>query len=196
MEKKRQYWVFQRSEKRLGPVGTDKMHLSDLLIALEKLGIVVATPLVLASVLTAIVSLASCCIQSLKSNATRNFLLATVFGTLSMVFGIIMAASRTSAVADVIPAALALIGGVALYLITKEKEKTVEIAVSVLSFSCLLFIGTILGSYERQRSEFQAAHFKYDLQDQMRKADNELIINAYRKSRNLKPIDFSIQENN
>lgn len=118
-------------------------------------------------------------------------LIAFVFGTLALVTGVITGASRSSAVGDVLPAVLGLIGAVALYVITKSKTKIPVASTAVTAFSILLLLGTILGSYERVRSEAYQESLKYDSNRLKIKAAIEFVINGYRRSRGLAPLKFS-----
>lgn len=132
-----------------------------------------------------------------RENFSRNQSLLTlilasfVFGMFAFVFGLTMSASRTGAVANVVPAALTFLGGLALWLITKEKANAPVIAVCVLSFSAMFLFGTVSGSYERQRAIQASEKQRYDLKILKDKADAEYVINVYRKSKRLKPINLN-----
>lgn len=118
-------------------------------------------------------------------------LIAFVFGMLALVTGVITGASRSAAVGDVLPAALGLIGAVALYVVTKTKTEIPVASTAVISFSALLLLGTVLGSYERVRSAAYQESLKYDFNRLKSQADIEFVINGYRRSRGLSPINFS-----
>ena len=114
-----------------------------------------------------------------------------VFTVLGMVIGLITAASRVSAVGDVMPAALGLIGAVALFAVTKSPKDLPMVSAAVVSFSILLFLGTVLGSHERLRADLYAEAQKYNVERQIARAEVEFIVNAYRRSRGLEPLkDF------
>lgn len=118
-------------------------------------------------------------------------LVAFVFGVLALVTGIITGASRSVTVGQVLPAALGLIGAIALYVITKSHSEAPIAASAVTAFSLLLLVGTVLGSYERVR--YAAYEDAQRLQPSRLKteADIEFAINGYRRSRGLGPIDLS-----
>ncbi|MBI1170675.1 hypothetical protein GC209_04675 [bacterium] len=118
-------------------------------------------------------------------------LVAFLFGTLALVTGMLTGASRTAAVGDVLPAGLGFIGAVALYVFTKPKRDLSVAAVAVVSFSILLFLGTVMGSYERARAVTFEESQKYDRDRLIYQANIEAVVNGYRKHRGLPPIDFS-----
>ena len=118
-------------------------------------------------------------------------LVAFVFGLLAAVTGIITAASRSSAVGDVLPAALGFIGAVALYVITKQKSEIPVAATAVTAFSAMLLFGTVLGSYERVRAVAYQSAQEYNFERLKTQADIEFVINSYRKSRGLDPISLA-----
>ena len=118
---------------------------------------------------------------------TQTCAIALVFGTLAIVTGFLTTTSRQSAISDVIPAVLTLIGGLALYIIDKGYEKFYVTGIAVFSFSTMLFVGGAMGSLERQKGEAQSkspALLK-------READVEFAINAYRKSLGLSPLTLN-----
>lgn len=111
-----------------------------------------------------------------------------LFGFLAFVIGLVMAASRVGAVADVVPGALTLIGGVALFLFNREAGDRLLVASAVFGFSAMLLFGTILGSYERERALRQAEWMAIDPQRLHALAEIEFFVNAFRKSRGLDPL--------
>jgi len=64
--------------------------------------------------------------------------------------GLLTASSRTSAIANVIPAVLALIGGLNIYVFGSDNKHKVHVAFCVLLFSIMLFYGTEYGAYRRE----------------------------------------------
>lgn len=118
-------------------------------------------------------------------------LVAFIFGILALVIGLITAASRTAAEGDVLPAVLGFIGAVALYVITKSEKMIPVAATAVSSFSILLLLGTVLGSYERARGTAYAESQRFDIRQLIAQANAELAVNGYRVQKGLKPINFS-----
>ena len=125
------------------------------------------------------------------SNAFSLCLVAFVFGTLALVTGMITGASRSAAVGQILPAALGLIGAVALHVITKAEAEISVTATAVTAFSLLLLLGTVLGSYERVRAAAYQESQRYDLQRLKTQTDIEFVINGYRRSRGLEPVEFA-----
>ncbi|MCE8419640.1 hypothetical protein LZ190_13100 [Rhodovulum sulfidophilum] len=167
------------------------MYLEDIIASLERALVVAA----IAATFSIIVCLSISILAKIAGKATEGLpllcLVAFVFGTLALVTGMITGASRTVAVGQVLPAALGLIGAVALYVITKSPSEAPIAATAVIAFSLLLLIGTVLGSYERIRfTAYQDAQ-RYQPQRLKTQADIEFAINGYRRSRGLGPINFS-----
>lgn len=124
---------------------------------------------------------------ALRTLYFQTFFISFTFGILAIVTGFLTATSRETAIANVIPAVLTLIGGLALYIVDKGQEKFLVTGISVLSFSMMLFMGAALGSFERQKGEAQAKS-----PTMLRKAaDIEFAINSYRRSLGLQPISLS-----
>lgn len=102
---------------------------------------------------------------------------AFTFGLLAIVAGFLTANSRSPAVADVLPAVLTVIGGIALFLVDKGIERFILAGVAVISFSLMVFVGSALGSFERQKAEARATS-PFALK---RAADTEFTIKLYRE---------------
>jgi hypothetical protein len=85
-----------------------------------------------------------------------SFLAILAFATLGFVTGDIMGSSRDSVVGEVLPAVLALLAGVAAYLVgSKGVEAQTSVATMVLSFAVTLFIGALFAT--QLRIEFESA---------------------------------------
>lgn len=69
---------------------------------------------------------------------------------IAYVSGFLTTASRTSAVGNVIPAALALIGGLNIYVFGTDNKYKVLIAYCVSLFAIMLFYGAEHGAYLRE----------------------------------------------
>lgn len=111
-----------------------------------------------------------------------------LFGFLAFVVGLVMAASRVGAVGNVVPGALTLIGGVALFLFNREAVDRLLVAGAVFGFSAMLLFGTVLGSYERERALRQAEEAAVDPERLHDLAEVEFFVNAFRESRGLPPL--------
>lgn len=164
------------------------MFRSDLLQAAEK----TATGMLVAVAFAAAMTVALFLFRKVALSERRAgeteaafFGVVFVFGFLAFTIGLVMAASRASAVGQVAPAILSFIGAVAMYLVASDRGRPVLIGGAVLSFAAMLLFGTVLGSYERERARIQASEATLDLRRLQREADAELVINAYRKARGL-----------
>jgi hypothetical protein len=86
--------------------------------------------------------------------------LLTIFGVLLLfgvpisivayVSGLLTTASRTTGVANVIPAVLALIGGLNIYVFGSDNRYKLLVAYSVSLFAIMLFYGAEYGAYRRE----------------------------------------------
>ena len=106
--------------------------------------------------------------------------LSFVFGVLALSVGLLMSSARGDTVGAILPAALTFIGGIGIYLVTKEHKAAVSIGVIVVSFSFMLIAGATLGYHERYRSDQRASIDEYNIQALKWKADVEYRINTYR----------------
>lgn len=111
---------------------------------------------------------------------TGSVALSFVFGVLALSVGLLMSSARVDTVSAILPAALTFIGGIGIYLVTKEHKAAVSIGVIVVSFSFMLIAGATLGYHERYRSEQRANNDGYNIQTLKWKADVEYRINTYR----------------
>lgn len=82
------------------------------------------------------------------------YIILLSFSSLGMATGYLTGLSRESAVGDVIPATLSLIGGLSIYMIGKNKESRIPVSLSVLVFSVCLILGTSWGAVLRQESVY------------------------------------------
>lgn len=80
-------------------------------------------------------------------------LMLLAFSMLGLVAGYLTGNSRESAVGAVLPAVLSFIGGLAVFLIGKDKAHKTTVSLSVLTFSLSLLLGTSWGSIMRDMSE-------------------------------------------
>ena len=98
------------------------MYGTDITASLEKTLIIVAIAAGFVLVVFLFLKVVEAVSDQKQSQIPVLCLIAFVFGTLARVTGMITGASRNAAVGDVIPAALGLIGAVALYVVTKEAD--------------------------------------------------------------------------
>jgi hypothetical protein len=171
------------------------MYRADIFLALEKTAVVAFSALVVAL----LVWIALSARASARPGTADPVGLATgaafVFAFLGIVTGLTMGASRVGVVANVLPASLTFIGGLALWIIARETKdgtpvtpaQIVVIGPAVISFMVMLFFGTVLGSYERNRAEFQATLDRIDPDRLRHEAEVEFIVNAYRSALGLPP---------
>lgn len=118
---------------------------------------------------------------------SQTLAVAATFGALAVTTGFLMAASRESAVADVIPAVLTLVGGLALFAIDKDFAKIWVVGPAIVSFSLMMFVGAALGSIERQDGEMRLIPPERLLYE----ARLEKAVNVFRKAHGLPPIGIA-----
>lgn len=167
------------------------MYRADVLLAAQKAGVLVLCSGVVALVVFIVAASVAATTMRNDEGAGRVAGTSFVFGLIGIVVGITMAASRSPAVANVLPAAISFIGAAALWVITREKGNAITVGAAVASFTILLFTGTVIGAFERDRSLAQASTAGYDRFRLMQEAEVEQAVNAYRNSLGLPPKDFS-----
>jgi hypothetical protein len=107
------------------------------------------------------------------------------FSMLGLVTGYLTGFSRESVVGAVLPSVLSLFGGLAVFLIGKNKESRIITSLAVLSFAISLVLGTSWSSIMRQSWEESKVSKEY-LQ---RQALIEVEVNEFRENLGLKPIE-------
>ncbi|MBP0483849.1 hypothetical protein [Sagittula salina] len=167
------------------------MHWVDLIAAAEKTGIVLLASSILPVAVLIGAGLANRREKPDRLPTGQLAMVALVFGCLACVTGLIAGASRTAVTGQVLPAALGLIGAVALYTVIQKEASLPVAGCAVLAFSLMLAFGTVLGSYERARSQAFAEAQRYDMGILKTQADIEAVINGYRRARALPVLDFS-----
>ena len=114
------------------------MYWADLAAGAEKtaiaFGVLLAFVLLVFVALRLVAHVFSVIIQSIPLICG----VTAVFGSLALVTGMITGASRSAAVGQVLPAALGLIGAVALFVLTKVKSESLVAGTAVISFSVML----------------------------------------------------------
>lgn len=166
------------------------MYLIDILNGLAKLGIGIGLAAIWAGLIGAVALLSGRIRRERVQRLGAICVVAFVFGLLALVAGIVTGSSRVAAVGQVLPAALSLIGGVALFLFSRAPGEMPILASAVASFAALLLLGIVLGSFERMRAEAYAEAQRYDMARLRAQADVEFFINGYRASRGLAPLTF------
>jgi hypothetical protein len=112
---------------------------------------VLATPLAVCLVLTAITCLAPALTGFRKDISWHFALVVLAFSMLGFVTGSNMSNSREPAVAAVMPAALTLMGGVCAFLIgSRGVRNQVVVAALIFDFSLAIFIGGYSGAVLRE----------------------------------------------
>lgn len=104
---------------------------------------------VAATLLTAMIYLA----VRPKAERTEFVVLLLAFTMLGIVAGYLTGFSRQPAVGAVLPAVLSLIGGLAVFLVGKDKASRLIVGLSVLAFSISLVLGTAWGAVMRDVAE-------------------------------------------
>jgi hypothetical protein len=97
------------------------------------------------------------------------------FGIIGVTSGYLTGLSRVGAVSALVPAALTLVGGVAVYLFGKGGKPALLAAFAVVDFSVLMLVGTLIGARERDVTE-------NSLDDKIFKLKQEFVIHQYRQS--------------
>jgi hypothetical protein len=87
------------------------------------------------------------------------------FGIIGMTSGYMTGLSRVGAVSGLVPACLALVGGVAAYLFGKGGKSAALAAFAVVNFSVMTMLGGLIGGRERVETESaqQSLDHKLDL---------------------------------
>lgn len=98
------------------------------------------------------------------------------FSIIGMTSGYLTGLSRVSAVSALVPAALTLVGGVAVYLFGKGGKTAVLAAFSVINFSAMMMVGGLIGGRERVAAE-QAEN---SLDAKIRLSDEEAALRRHR----------------
>lgn len=160
------------------------MFLSDIAASFLKLLVGLACVFVFSGAALLLQLMLSVLLKRVARPTGEQALSLFLFAFLGWVMGLVMAASREAAVGTVIPAALTLIGGVALFLFTEPRYKKEIVFAAVFGFSAMLLFGTVLGSYERARAIADAR----SIDRLVRAAQTEFLVDAFRKSRGLPPL--------
>jgi hypothetical protein len=87
------------------------------------------------------------------------------FGIVGMISGYLTGSSRVSAISAIVPAALTLVGGVAVYLFTKGGKSAVMAAFAVVNFSVMILIGVSIGARHRVQAEDYEKSYDYRVRD-------------------------------
>jgi hypothetical protein len=113
------------------------------------------------------------------------------FGIVGVTSGYLTGLSRVSAVSALVPAALTLVGGVAVYLLGKGGKPALLAAFAAVDFSVLMLIGALIGARERDDPNGL-------LDAEILKLKRELVIEQYRNSWSLpeKPSKREDEETN
>jgi hypothetical protein len=117
------------------------------------------------------------------------FVTLSSLSTLGAVTGTLAGFSRAPALPSVLPV-LSLVGGLAIYLISRESGDTrILVSLCVFSLALTLWIGTMWGT--RLRQDF----YEYEQSEAYLRgrADLEKSVRSYRESLGL-PADFKVQE--
>lgn len=106
------------------------------------------------------------------------------FSIVGMINGYMTGSSRVSAISNLVPAALTLVGGIAVYVFTKGGKPSVMAAFAVINFSILTLVGTLIGGYERLQTEQVQNSLAY----QQNEIDKEFLIRRYRRGLGLEEV--------
>lgn len=173
------------------------MYRADLLLALEKTAIVLGCAAFLALLVHLAQAFRAAARPGDETPTAHATSAAFVFALLGIVTGLTMGASRVAVVANILPAALTFIGGLALWIVSRESKappapgQIALVATAIMAFVLMLFFGTVLGAFERNRALYQASRDSHDIQRLRHEADVEFAINAYRDALGLAPKDFA-----
>ena len=125
-----------------------------------------------------------------KTAAGAAFGTAIGFGFLAYSAGFLAGFSRVAILGQLLPAALGLFGGVAVFLFGKDVQNRALVGVAIASFSACLLMGFLMGYQDRRDAERFEAALKYDVQFRLEQARKELAINTVRNSYGLAPLVF------
>jgi hypothetical protein len=96
------------------------------------------------------------------------------FSIIGMTSGYLTGLSRVGAISALVPAALTLVGGVAVYLFGKGGKPALLAAFAVVDFSVLMLVGALIGAREREDPE-DVLNYK------ILKLKQEFVIHQYRQ---------------
>ena len=117
----------------------------------------------------------------LKIAAVRVLTQGALFGlpmsVIAIMAGFLTGASREPAVDALVPAALTLLGGLAMYMVGKGRLRGQVVGFAVLVFSINLMVGVSLGSISREKHEAYLESAVY----LKRQANTEFQVRLYRK---------------
>jgi apolipoprotein N-acyltransferase len=98
------------------------------------------------------------------------------FSIIGMTSGYLTGLSRVGAISGLVPASLALLGGVAAYLFGKGGKSAVMAAFAVVNFSVMTLLGGLIGGRERVETEQAQQSLDYKM-DQIKQ---EFVIKQFR----------------
>jgi hypothetical protein len=99
------------------------------------------------------------------------------FNIIGMVSGYMTGSSRVGAISALVPACLTLIGGVAVYLLSKGGKTGLLAAFAVVNFSTAILIGVLIGARERLQTE--QIENSYDYKEN--EINKEFLLKRYRR---------------
>jgi hypothetical protein len=166
------------------------MERADLLAALSLTASVVACAVVVAMLVHVAQSLREIVTSRPQPQGPAMVGAAFAFGLLGIVTGMMLAASRVPVVDAVLPAILTFAGATAAILVSSRRAEAPVALCATVAFATLLFLGTALGSFERQKGERAAADAVYDLDRLRWQAEAEFAVNAYRDALGLPLLSF------
>ena len=121
----------------------------------------------------------------------------TAFSTLGLVTGYLTGLSRDSAVGNVLPAVLSLLGGFAAFVISKNKESRLIVGCVVFLFSGMLLLGSGWGAVMRYYAEQEKRYVEQEELIEValkNKARIEYEVNRFRRSLGLSPLSEQTRE--
>jgi len=107
------------------------------------------------------------------------------FGIIGISSGYMTGLSRVGAISALVPAGLTLVGAVAAYLFGKGGKPAILASFAVINFSIMTVVGSLIGGRERVETE-QA---ETSLDHRINQIKEEAILQNYRKSLGLLPLD-------
>ncbi len=118
------------------------------------------------------------------------------FGFLAYSTGFLAGFSRVAILGQLLPAALGLFGGVAIFLFGQNQQHKLLVGVAITSFSACLLMGFLMGYQDRRDAERFESNLRYDVDFRRNQAKREFAINTVRKSYGLEPLDFTNPSDN
>lgn len=121
-------------------------------------------------------------------NVWARWIVLLGFAVLGAITGFLTGMSRSPAVGTVLPAVLSLVGGIAVFMLSKDGKVRDFVSRSVVALSVCIIVAALWGALERSAWEDYVSFRKTNIEELKRQAVVEAAIRDYRRKLGL-PID-------